>query len=250
MTLLHDSSSTDAAEARIEPSRARKTAVADRSWLAAGWYRVVCYWVTILLSSSGGLRATGRRNVPGDGAVILVANHLSHLDVFVLAVPLNRPLNFVARSTLFKPVLGPLIRSLGAFPIQREGMGVSGVKETLKRLRAGCLITFFPEGTRSRDGELAPLKPGIAVLAGRAKVPVVPVGIAGTFESWPRTQLLPRPHAVRIHYGTPIPAEAFAGLDPDQITSLIRTHMDNSLRIAREDLARDLKLETARSTAV
>ena len=65
------------------------------------------------------------------------------------------------------------------------------MKETLRRLRAGGIVTLFPEGTRSRDGELAPLKPGIAVLVQRAGVPVVPVGLAGTFEVWPRSRLLP-----------------------------------------------------------
>ena len=101
---------------------------------------------------------------------------MSFLDVFFVGIPLQRPLNYVARSTLFVPVLGPFIRSVGGFPIQREGIGASGMKETLKRLRAGGIVALFPEGTRSPDGELGPLKPGIAVLASRVGVPVVPAG--------------------------------------------------------------------------
>ena len=126
---------------------------------------------------------------PRFGRRLLVCNHVSFFDVFFLGIPLRRPLNYVARSTLFIPVLGSFIRSVGAFPIQREGIGASGMKETLRRLRAGGIVTLFPEGTRSHDGQLGPLKPGIAVLVERVGVPVVPAGLAGMFEIWPRSRL-------------------------------------------------------------
>jgi 1-acyl-sn-glycerol-3-phosphate acyltransferase len=151
------------------------------------WYRLVQYLIATLAAALLRWRATGGRNVPESGGVLLVSNHLSYLDVIFLGIPLRRPLNYVARSTLFVPVLAFLMRSVGGFPIQREGMGASGIKETLRRLRAGGIVTLFPEGTRSLDGELGPLKPGIAVLVSRAGVPVVPVGLAGTSEMWPRS---------------------------------------------------------------
>lgn len=212
----------------------------DRSRLARAWYLFVQVTVATLLSAMGGIRATGRGNLPRSGGALLVSNHLSHLDVFVLGIPLNRPLNYVARSTLFFPPLGILIRSVGGFPIQREGMGAQGLKETLRRTRSGGIVVLFPEGTRSRDGEIAELKSGIAVLAARTRVPVVPAALAGTFEAWPRTRAFPRPYPVRIHYGRPIAPEEMTGLDSDAITALIRDRIKECQEVARRGLARDL----------
>ena len=225
------------------PRRPRSDGVgtgADRRWGELLWYRLTQYTFATLLAAFGGWRASGRHNMPATGAVLLVANHLSFLDVLLLGIPLQRPLNFVARSTLFVPVLGFLIRSLGAFPIQREGMGASGLKETLRRLRSGGIVTLFPEGTRSRDGQLAPLKSGIAVLVSRAGVPVVPAGIAGTFEAWPRSRLFPFPRPIRIHYGPPIHPEDIAGMQSQAVTALIGDRLRDCVRLAQEGLARDL----------
>jgi 1-acyl-sn-glycerol-3-phosphate acyltransferase len=185
-------------------------------------------------------RASGQGNVPRKGGVLLVCNHLSFLDVFFLGIPLRRPLNYVARSTLFVSLVGTFIRSVGGFPIQREGIGASGMKETLRRLKAGGVVALFPEGTRSPDGELGPLKPGIAALAARVGVPVVPAGLAGVFETWPRSRLLPVPHPIRVHYGQPIWPHEMAGLDTEAVTSLIRDRMVASHEEARRGLRDDL----------
>ena len=203
------------------------------------WYRLVQHLVTQVLSIAGGIRATGRENVPRPGGVILVSNHLSHLDVFVLGILLPRPLNYVARSTLFLPGLGLLIRSVGGFPIQRDGRGSEGFRETLRRVRNGGIVTFFPEGTRSPDGELAGLKPGIVALASRAGVPIMPAGIAGTFESWPRSRPFPRPHPIRVHYGRPIEPRDLAGLSPEAVTDLIRDRLIECQKLARQGLKGD-----------
>jgi 1-acyl-sn-glycerol-3-phosphate acyltransferase len=221
-------------------SRRPRAETADRSAVGLAWYRFVHYLFATLFAVLWTWRATGRGNMPGNGGVLLVANHLSFLDVFVLGIPLRRPLNYVARSTLFLPGLGFLIRSVGGFPIQREGMGASGMKETLRRLRSGGIVTLFPEGTRSADGELGPLKQGIAVLVSRAGVPVVPAGIAGTYESWPRSRVIPIPCPVRIHYGRPITAEEIAGMPSEDVTALIRGRIQESLAVAQRGLVSDL----------
>ena len=215
-----------------------REAGADRSRLGLLWYRMVQWFFSTLLASTCGLRATGRANIPPRGAAMLVSNHLSHLDVLVLGILLDRPLNYVARSTLFFFPLGPFIRSCGAFPIQRDGIGAQGLKETLRRLKSGGIVTLFPEGTRSSDGELGELKSGIALLAAKARVPILPAAIAGTFEAWPKSRPFPSSHPIHVHFGRPIPPEQVKSLGAEELTILIRERILECQSIAREGLAR------------
>jgi 1-acyl-sn-glycerol-3-phosphate acyltransferase len=228
-------------ESAPNPARRRETARldgSDRSRLSVLWYRMVQWFFSTYLAAIFGLRATGRKNIPDRGAVMLVSNHLSHFDVLVLGILLDRPLNYVARSTLFFFPLGLFIKSLGAFPIQREGIGAQGLKETLRRLKNGGIVTLFPEGTRTTDGELGEMKSGIAMLAAKAKVPILPAAIAGTFEAWPKSRMYPVPHPMRVHFGELITPEQIKALGPEELTALIRQRILECQANARNGLAR------------
>jgi 1-acyl-sn-glycerol-3-phosphate acyltransferase len=242
-TTIDSSSPATAPTATARRSDPKREEGPDRARLAFLWYRTVQWFFSTLLASTYGLRATGRENIPARGAAMLVSNHLSHLDVLVLGILLDRPLNYVARSTLFFFPLGPFIRSLGAFPIQRDGIGAQGLKETLRRLKRGGIVNLFPEGTRTSDGELAELKSGIALLATKAGVPILPAAVAGTFEAWPRSRILPTPHPIHVHFGPPIPAEQVKSLGPEALTALIRERILECQSIARAGLARLTEVE-------
>jgi 1-acyl-sn-glycerol-3-phosphate acyltransferase len=217
------------------PARARRATTS--SALGRLWYESVRLATLATLCLRGGVRVSGREHLPKRGGALIVSNHLSFLDVFVLGLGVPRRVSYVARSTLFKPLIGPFIRSIGAFPIEREGGGVSGLKETLKRLKASELVLIFPEGTRSPDGEIQPLKPGISALV-RAGVPFIPAAVAGTFEAFPRGAFWPRAYPLWIHFGPPIPAGSLAGLGPEAITDRILAGMLAAQREARSRLIR------------
>jgi 1-acyl-sn-glycerol-3-phosphate acyltransferase len=141
--------------------------------------------------------------------VILAANHQSFLDPPFVAACLPRETSFMARRSLFEiPLLGPIIVACNAFPIERNTGDVRGVKNAIDRLRSGSALLLFPEGTRSRDGRIGPLKGGIRLLAERAGVPVVPVLVDGAFKVWPKGRPFPRlAGRVWVRFGKPVSTE-------------------------------------------
>jgi 1-acyl-sn-glycerol-3-phosphate acyltransferase len=140
--------------------------------------------------------------VPLTGPVILAANHASYLDPPLVGAPLRRVVNCLARESLFKyPGIGAFLRALRAVPVDREGGGATGLRAILERLRAGGAILLFPEGTRTRDGRLQRAKSGIGLTVIKSEAPVVPVRVFGTYETYGRQHLLPRPGRVSTVYG-------------------------------------------------
>ena len=154
------------------------------------------------------LEGRGMENVPSEGPVILCANHTSNHDPLVVAVCLKkRPVTFMAKAELFRvPVLGPLIRKLGAFPVKRGGVSKESIKHSIELLKSGKVITIFPEGSRSNSGGAG--KKGAAMLALRSQAAVVPIAILGSYKPFHRTTVI---------YGPPVDLAEFAGGGSDQL---------------------------------
>lgn len=153
------------------------------------------YWLSTSVMTLGfSLRAKGGSRVPSRGPALLIANHQSFIDPVLVGLASPRHLSVLARQTLFRHrLLAWFIRRLNAVPIDHEGVGKEGIKTILGLLQAGRAVLVFPEGTRTRDGKLQPLRPGVQLLIKRTEAPIVPVGIAGAYEAWPRTQPWPTP---------------------------------------------------------
>ena len=151
------------------------------------------------------LKVYGRENVPDEGGALMISNHQSYLDPAILGAQLRRPMSYLAKSELWKnPVFGRLISNLYAFPVRQGAGDVGAIKETINRLREGHLLNIFPEGSRTEDGKLLPIQPGVALVIRRAGVPVVPAVVDGSFNAWPKGQLLPGRHPVRVLFGKPM----------------------------------------------
>ena len=149
-------------------------------------------------------RISGVENVPTGGAII-APNHQSFFDIPLVALVLalhGRRTHFMAKSELFRnPVFAWIIRGLLAFPVRRGAPDRMAIRYAIERLKQGELVVIFPEGTRSKTGQLKEAEAGLSLIAARAGVPVVPVGIGGTRLMFSKEQFFPR---VTICFGAPI----------------------------------------------
>jgi len=199
------------------------------------WYeffRVLCRVMGVAVFR---IRVFGREHVPASGGVLVVSNHQSHLDPILVGLACDRRLNYVARDTLFGfPPFRWLINSFDAIPIDREGIGLGGLKESLRRLKNGEMLLIFPEGTRTCDGEVGQLKPGFLALARRAKVPLLPLGLDGAYESWPRRNLLPQPAVIQIRFAAPLAPEVMSAMSDEQLLSAVNCRIRQSHAMMRE----------------
>lgn len=214
---------SEGAEVRVarRGGRTDDSRSADRTPSLAGrvWYRFWQRVLQILWVLLYRVRRTGMENIPAEGPIILAPNHQSHFDPPLVGSCCPRRMSYMARASLFDfPPFAWLIRSFGAFPIDREaGRGIAGVKETLRRLKDGHVIMMFPEGTRTPDGSIHAFRPGIRTLAVRSGAVIVPVAIEGAYQAWPRTRKFPRLGVIHIHYGEPLWPEQIRELGDDAL---------------------------------
>lgn len=168
-------------------------------------------------------RAIGLENIPLAGPGLIIANHVSFLDPLLVGLSLTRPVSFVARDSLFRlPVVGWILRNTYVMPINRESAGTAVIRQTIERLNAGFLCGIFPEGTRSRDGEVGKFKPGFIALIRRSSVPIYPAALAGTGRALGRGAWFLKPVPVRAAFGKPISVETIREfLDRDDEQGLI-----------------------------
>ncbi len=178
-------------------------------------------------------RYFGAHHIPETGGGLICSNHQSNLDPALVGIISKRHLNFVAKESLFFFPLNLVIFLLDAIPITREGMSITGIKETLKRTRRGELSLIFPEGHRTTNGELLPFMPGFVTIARRTKVPLIPVGMDGAYQAWPRNRSYPWIGRVVIVVKEPIHPEVYLKLTDDELVELLRARITECLKEAQ-----------------
>ncbi len=149
-----------------------------------GFYKFVhglCFCVFKLIFK---FKVVGRENIPKDKNFIVVSNHTSNLDPPLLGVAVAMPLTYMAKEELFhNRFFGWLIKKLGAFPVSRAGGDIGAIKTALRLLKDGHKMVIFPEGGRSKTkGMLRKGKSGAVMLANKAEVGILPVGISADFK--------------------------------------------------------------------
>jgi 1-acyl-sn-glycerol-3-phosphate acyltransferase len=154
-------------------------------------------------------RVYNPERVPLSGPVILAPNHASYMDPPLVGAGVRRQISFLARDNIFHvPILAAILRSWEVVPVDRDGGSGRGLKESLHRLEKGGAIILFPEGTRSRHGDLNPARSGIGLAVIKSGAPVVPARVFGTHNAYGAHHLVPRPRRVAVKYGKLLNFEA------------------------------------------
>lgn len=178
-------------------------------------------WAPALLRGAGAkLHVEGSESIDWSRPLILACNHQSMIDVCALFRAVPVPLRFVLKRELAAvPVVGGYARAMGMVFLDRANPRAARgeLLSALDTLRDGAAFCAFPEGTRSRDGRIAPFKAGVFQLAIAAGVPVVPVAIQGSGDVLPANGFRVRPGRIRVRFGAPLPT---AGLQADDRRAL------------------------------
>jgi 1-acyl-sn-glycerol-3-phosphate acyltransferase len=196
------------------------------AWLAYLWYEIV-YWTSFFgMTLAFSMRVRGRPNMPRTGPVLIIANHQSFIDPVLIGLSASRHISYLARKSLWKHwLLARFIESVGAVPVDQEGVAKEGLKTVLQQLQAGKAVIVFPEGERTPDGVMHGLKPGIMLLIKRTQAAILPMGIAGAVDAWPRWKKYPVPaplflpatkRTMGVAVGPPLDAKRYAAMDRKQ----------------------------------
>ncbi len=170
-------------------------------------YRLLRLGCKPLLKWLFDLRVTGVEHLPPSEPFIVAANHHNYVDGVVLGVALPRPIAFLVMPRVFNasPLHPPFHRRLGSIPVSLGRPDPGAIKRVLRVLENGRVIGIFPEGPFSREGRLVPGQPGVAMIALRSGMPVVPAAIEGTYEALVgRRFYVPRRHPLSVRFGAPM----------------------------------------------
>ena len=147
-------------------------------------------------------KVIGGENIPKEGGVIIAANHVSLWDPPVIGSAISRNISFMAKEELFAiPVFNWAITKLGTFPVRRNTADRNAIRTALNKLADGQVVGLFPEGTRSKDGELGTPEPGIALIAAKAGVPIIPTAVIGTNQFCKNGHIFP---CFQVRFGKPV----------------------------------------------
>ncbi|SFS94100.1 lysophospholipid acyltransferase family protein [Marininema halotolerans] len=138
----------------------------------------------------------GAEHIPADGPVVICCNHIDNMDPPLLGSSISRKVHFMAKKELFSvPLLGPILPRLGAYPVSRGAGDKGALRKSLELLKEGKVLGIFPEGTRSKNGQLGKGRTGAAFIALRSDSVIVPAAVTGPYRKFQR---------IKITFGKPI----------------------------------------------
>jgi 1-acyl-sn-glycerol-3-phosphate acyltransferase len=210
-----------------KPSNTELPHPTNRNW---SWL-VIQYAMSLVFTFWLRYRARGVEKLPKTGGGLILINHQSFLDPLLVGLPLQRPVSYLARDSLFTiPLVGWVVRNTYVMPINRKSATTGMIKQAVNRLKHGFLVGIFPEGTRSTDGTIGLFKPGFIALIRRAKLPVYPAGIAGAYEALPRGSCFLYPRKIHVVFGEPFTQDELDVLtqrgNEERLVTLVRDRVE------------------------
>ncbi len=196
------------------------------------WIYALIYWMArIFFKVCFRLRVYGLEHLQ-PGAGIIASNHTSLYDPPVLSISCPEEVHFLAKEPLFEiPLLGRLIRVLNSHPVSRSAADASTFRALVRLLQEGKKVILFPEGRRSKDGELQPLERGLSFIASKAHCRIFPAYIKGTFSAWPMTRRFPKLFGkISVVFGTPIEWSDLGGEDKRERERLLTERTAQSFK--------------------
>jgi len=201
------------------------------------FYRFLRLLATPFAYGVARLEVVGKENVPRTGPFILVANHQSILDPIFVQVVCPRPLHTLTKSTQFGGAfMGWVLPRLNAIPLRRYRIDPQAVRVVLRRLSQGEGVGIYPEGERSWDAALQPFRKGTIRVLLKAGVPVIPCGVAGSYDVWPRWSKTVRRRLVRVRFGSPL---RWPAMHSRQERNAVLPEAAEAVRQALEGLSRN-----------
>lgn len=182
------------------------------------WGRLICRLAGVRV------RLVGTDNLRPDQTYVFVGNHVSQFDIFSFQGYFPHDFRWVAKKELFRiPVFGAAMSRAGLISIDRaKGRdALKSLNRAAERIAQGTSVLIFPEGTRSRSGELQPFKTGAITLAIKAGVPVVPIGFRGSYDILPKGSLFADSGEIVIRIGTPLPVDGFTMRDKQRLAEIL-----------------------------
>jgi cytidylate kinase len=191
-------------------------------------YKIVYWMARLFFKTCFRLKIYGLEHFR-PGAAIIAPNHTSFYDPPVVSISCPEEVHFLARGSLFEvPFIGWLIKILNSHPVARGSSDASIFRMMVDLLGQGKKLILFPEGQRSKTGELLPLERGLSFLVQKSGCPVIPVYVQGAFEAWPRARKIPKFFGkMAVAFGSPIQWEG--GMDKKEAALLLTQRTEEAL---------------------